>query len=326
MKLPVGQATNKNAFYDRIWTSKVASAFGLQRCRTMISGAAPLDPTLHRFLRAAFGTEIVQGFGMTETYAVSFVQLAGDYSVGNCGPPHPGLEACLQSVPDMDYLVTDTPNPRGELLVRGSPRFREYFKNPEETAKCIDSDGWFATGDIAEIDSMGRFAIIDRRKNVLKLAQGEYISPERIENVYMANSNILSQAYVHGDSTQAFLVSIFGVDPVTFAPFASSILHRTITPTDVGAIKAACKEPKIRQAILKQLDDIGQKNKFNSYEKVRACWLEIDPFTIENELLTPTMKLKRAQTAKRFKDVLNRLHEEVQRVKEGSKGKIKAML
>ena len=254
----------------------------------MVTGSAPLDPSLHQFLRAAFGNDFIQGYGLTETYAVSLAQIEGDFSVGNCGALATGNEACLVSVPDMDYLVTDSPNPRGELLIRGNTRFREYYRNPEETAKAIDADGWFSTGDIAEIDSMGRFKIIDRRKNVLKLAQGEYISPERIENVYLANSNILATAYVHGDSTQAFLVAIFGIDPATFAPYCSNILKRTIEPTDIESIKAAAKDPRVRKAVLKDLDKIGKKNKFNSFEKVRAVHLEVEPFTIENELLTPT--------------------------------------
>lgn len=288
MKLPPGKATNKHAIYDRIYTPKVASAFGLQRARGMVSGSAPLDPTLHQFLRAAFGSDIIQGYGLTETYAIGTAQLEGDMSAGNCGAMAPSMECCLQSVPDMDYLVTDSPNPRGELLLRGNTRFKEYYRNEQETAKAIDEDGWFRTGDIAEIDSMGRISIVDRVKNVLKLAQGEYISPERIENVYMANSNLIAQAYVHGDSTQAFLVSIFGVDPTTFAPFCSGILKKTIDPTDLDAVKAAAKDIRVRKAMVKELDRIGKKNKFNSYEKVRAVHLEIEPFTIENELLTPT--------------------------------------
>lgn len=288
MKLPFGKANNRHTLYDRIWTPKVTSAFGLQRCRRMVSGSAPLDPSLHQFLRAAFGNEFMQGYGLTETYAVGLCQSPDDFSTGTCGGLGPATEACLQSVPDMDYLVTDNPRPRGELLLRGTTLFREYYKSEKETAKAMTEDGWFRTGDIAEVDAVGRFSIIDRVKNVLKLSQGEYVSPERIENVYLANSNLFSQAYVHGNSTQAFLVSIFGIDPVTFAPFASRILNRTINSTDIVAVKDAAQDPRIRKACLKVLDDIGKKSKFNSYERVKAVHLEIDPFTIENELLTPT--------------------------------------
>lgn len=103
--------------------------------------------------------------------------MEGDLSVGNCGGVAPTLELCLLDVPDMEYYATDKPHPRGELLIRGSSLFNGYYKNEEETKKAMLPDGWFCTGDIATIDSRGRFKIIDRRKNVLKLAQGEYISP-----------------------------------------------------------------------------------------------------------------------------------------------------
>lgn len=288
MKLPPGKATNKHMLYDRIWTPKVASALGLQRARSMVTGSAPIDPSLQQFLRAVFAINFAQGYGLTETYSVSLGQMEGDFSAGNCGSFAPTVEGCLESVPDMDYLVTDSPNPRGELLLRGNVLFREYYKNEAETKKAVDADGWFHTGDIAEIDSMGRVKIVDRRKNVLKLAQGEYISPERIENVYLANFNVLAQAYVHGDSTQAFLVAIFGIDPAAFAPFASKILKKTIEPTDLAAVKAAAADLRVRKEVVKELDKIGKKNKFNSYERVRAVHLEIEPFTIDNELLTPT--------------------------------------
>lgn len=288
MKLPPGQATNKHFFWDRVYTPKVASAFGLQRARGMVSGSAPIDPTLHQFLRAAFGNDFIQGYGLTESYAVGLGQLENDYTSGNCGAVGVGIEVCLQSVPDMEYLVTDSPNPRGELLMRGTSLFREYYKNEAETAKALLPDGFFRTGDIAEIDSMGRVKIVDRVKNVLKLAQGEYVSPERIENVYLANSSILAQAFVHGDSTQAFLVSIFGVDPVAFAPFASAVLKKTIKPEDLEAMKAAASDARVKKAVVKELDKIGKKSKFNGWEKVRKVHLEIEPFTIENELLTPT--------------------------------------
>ncbi|CZT48853.1 related to long-chain-fatty-acid--CoA ligase FAA2 [Rhynchosporium secalis] len=310
MKLPPGQATNKHMFWDRVFTPKIAGAFGFQRCRGMVSGSAPIDPSLQQFLRAAFGNDFIQGYGLTETYAVSLAQLEGDFSSGNCGAVAVGMEVCLQSVPDMEYMVTDSPNPRGELLLRGNARFREYYRNEAETAKAIIEDGWFRTGDIAEIDSMGRVKIVDRVKNVLKLAQGEYVSPERIENVYLANTNILAQAFVHGDSTQAFLVSVFGVDPVAFAPFASAVLKKTIKAEDLEAVKAAAKDKKVRKAVVKELDKIGKKNKFNSYERVRAVHLEVEPFTIDNELLTPTLKLKRPQTAKKFRAELDRMYEE----------------
>jgi long-chain acyl-CoA synthetase len=280
--------TVKHAFYDRIWGKKVAAALGLDRARTMVTGSAPLDPSLQQFLRIVFANNFVQGYGLTESYAASICQVQGDLSAGSCGAVLPSVEACLQSVPDMDYLVSDKPHPRGELLVRGHTLFNGYYKNEEETQKAMTKDGWFKTGDIATIDALGRFTIIDRRKNVLKLAQGEYISPERIEGIYLNGCNYLAQAYVHGDSVQTFLVAIFGVQPDMFAPFASKILGKEVSATDFAQIKAAAAEEKVRQAVLRDLDRIGRKNKFAGYEKVKNCYLYLEPFSIENELLTPT--------------------------------------
>ncbi|KAK4186602.1 putative long-chain-fatty-acid--CoA ligase [Podospora australis] len=311
MKQPVGKATNKHFVYDRIFTNKVLKGVGLQRARTMVSGSAQLDPDVHTFLRAAFGNNFVQGFGMTETYAVGTVQYPNDFTTGNIGPPCPGVELCIESVPDYEYTVEDKPNPRGELLMRGPIIFKEYFRNPEETAKTIEPDGWFHTGDIVEVDSMGRFKIIDRKKNVLKLAQGEYISPERIENVYMGSTNLVAMAFVHGEGKESSLVGIFGIDPVHFAPFASKILKQTIAAEDKAALKVAANDPRVKAAFLKLLDQIGKSHKFNNFEKVKNVYLDIEPFSIENELLTPTLKLKRPQTARAFRAEIDRMYEEI---------------
>ncbi|KAI2641954.1 AMP-binding enzyme [Xylaria nigripes] len=311
MELAPGKAHNKHLLYDRIWTPKVRAAVGMDRCRTMVSGSAQLDPDVQKFLRAAFGNNFVSGYGLTESYASSACQMENDFSVANNGPPLPSTEICLESQPDLEYLVTDKPRPRGELLLRGTSIFREYYKNEAETQKALEADGWFHTGDIAEIDELGRIKIIDRKKNVLKLSQGEYISPERIENVYMGSSNLIAMAYVHGEGTQSALVGIFGMDPVSFAPFASEIIKKPIAPGDIPAIKAAGKDPRVIQAVLKHLDGIARTHKFNGYERVKNCVLDVEPFSIENELLTPTLKLKRPQTARKFKPEIDRMYVEI---------------
>ena len=302
--------SNKHAFYDRIWGKKVGAALGLDRAKTMVSGSAPLDPSLQQFLQIVFANRIFQGYGLTESYAVSICQQEGDLKTGTCGGVAPGTEACLLSVPDMEYTVDDGPLPRGELLIRGPCVFKEYFKNPEETAKAFTDDGWFKTGDIASIDDLGRFQIIDRRKNVLKLAQGEYVSPERIEGVLLSGCNYLAQAFVHGDSLQTFLVAIAGVQPDIFAPYASKVLNSSIGPTDMEAIRAACANEKVKAAVLKDLDKVSRKNKLMGYERVKNVRLEVEPFSIDNETLTPTLKLKRPVAARKFRGVLDGLYEE----------------
>lgn len=281
-------ATERHAIYDRIWTRKVASALGLDRVKDMASGSAPLDPTVHNFMRVATGANFVEGYGLTESYAMVITQNMEDRSVGNCGGLNVCMEACLASLPDMEYTVDDKPYPRGELLLRGNHMFREYFKDPEETAAAMTEDGWFRTGDVCSIDALGRFKIIDRRKNVLKLAQGEYISPERLEGVLLAEHTYLAQAFVHGDSTQSSLVGIFGVQPDTFAGFASKVLQQDIKPTDLEQIKSVLGDDRLRKAVLKDFERTAKKHKFAGYERVRNLALMFEPFAVENNLLTPT--------------------------------------
>ncbi|KAF9890182.1 hypothetical protein FE257_006343 [Aspergillus nanangensis] len=279
------KATAKHALYDRIWSKKVAAALGLERARMMVSGSAPLDPSLHNFLRVATGADVLQGYGLTETYAMACAQSRNDLTAGNCGRLAPCTEACLLSLPDMEYSVDDKPFPRGELLLRGANVFQEYFKNPEETSKAITEDGWFRTGDVCTIDEMGRIVIIDRRKNVLKLAQGEYISPERLEGVYLSELGYFAQGYIHGDSVETFLVGIFGVQPDMFSAFASKVLGRDVPESEVQSV---LNDEKIRKAVLKDLDRVAKKHKLAGYERVKNCALMLEPFTVENNLLTPT--------------------------------------
>ncbi|KAG8423232.1 medium-chain fatty acid-CoA ligase faa2 [Metarhizium acridum] len=321
MKAAPGQASNTHFFWDRIWTRKVRAAVGLDNAHTMISGSAQLDPDVQEFLRAAFANTFQQGWGMTETYATGTVQMKGDFSTGNVGPPMGDVELCLESVPEFDYTVHDKPNPRGELLVRGPAVFKEYYKNEEETKKVLEADGWFHTGDICEIDKLGRFKIIDRKKNVLKLSQGEYISPERIENVYSANTNLINMGYVHGDAKESTLVAIFGVDPENFPAWASKVLGRTVS-NDPSDMRAAAKDPKTRQAFLKVLDNIGRKHKFNSFEKVRGVYLDVEPFSIDNELLTPTLKLKRPQAAKKYRAEIDAMYAEINNAQPAGSAKL----
>lgn len=304
---------NTHAVYDRIWGRKVTAALGMDRVDLMVSGSAPLDPGLQQFLRVVFGNHFLQGYGLTETYAVGLAQQPGDMSAGTCGAVAPCMEACLMDVPEMEYLHTDTPRPRGELLLRGNALFREYFRDEAETRKAILPDGWFRTGDICSVDELGRFAVVDRVKNVMKLAHGEYISPERIENVYLANCSWLAQAYVHGESSKDHLVAIFGVDPDTFAPFAQRVLGggAQLSAADKPGLLAVAQDVGVRKAVLQELDRVAKKSRFNGYERVRNCYLYLEPFTIENELLTPTLKLKRPQSAKRYRADLERLYEEL---------------
>jgi long-chain acyl-CoA synthetase len=284
----ITKQTNKHGLWDRLFFSRVAAQVGLQRCHTMVSGSAPLDPVLHQFLRVCLYTNFGQGYGLTETFASTLCQLEGDFTAGNCGGPLPGVEACLRDVPDMEYLSTDLPRPRGELMIRGPILMKGYWRNEEKTKETMTEDGWFATGDIAEVDNMGRFYIIDRRKELMKLAQGEYISPERIENVILSNLGYLQSGYIHGESDKAFVVGMFGIEPEGFAPWASKITGHKFDMYDVPAMQKACKDHRVIKEAMKDLTHIAKTHKLNRWEWCKAAHLSLDPFTEENGLLTPT--------------------------------------
>lgn len=301
--------TISHAIYDRIWAKKVAKAIGMHKVRGVVSGSAPIAPELLDFLRIVFVNDFIQGYGLTESYAVGVGQLVQDNSSGSCGPPACIVECRLRDVPDMGYTAKDAQGPRGELLLRGPGIFREYYKSPEKTAECLDSEGWFATGDICSVDKLGRFTIIDRVKNLLKLAQGEYVSPERIENNICNNTNLFTQAFVYGDSFQSYLVGVFGVDPINFVPFAEKVLGRQVDEKDLPII---LNDLKIRKAVIALLERINKKTKASGFEKVRNVHLAIEPFSIANEILTPTLKLKRPQAKNAFEAELKKLYEEVE--------------
>ncbi|TQV90699.1 hypothetical protein V2A60_006910 [Cordyceps javanica] len=311
MKLPMGQAYNTHWFYDRLWTAKVKAAMGFDRLRAMGGGSAPIDPQVQTFLGAALAIPFAQAYGMTESSGVATCQLKGDFETGHVGPPMPCVEICLESVPELDYRVGDAPRPRGEILMRGPSIFGGYFKNDAENAKALEPDGWFHTGDIAEIDELGRIKIIDRKKNILKMSQGEYVAPERIENIYAANCGMIANGLVHGDSSESTLVGIFGVEPESFAAFASKIVGREVAPADLALVKEAAAHPAVKKEFLRILEDIGRKKKLAGYERIKNLTLAVEPFSVENELLTPTLKLKRQQAAKAYRADIVRMYKEI---------------
>ena len=250
---------SRHMFWDAVWSRKIRAALG-GRLRLLITGSALAPRDTMNFLRAALGIDICDGYGLTESSACATICLPGDCVPGHVGPPVPCNEIRLKDVPDMGYRSSDKPNPRGEIQLRGTAIFKGYFKDTAKTDEVLDEEGWFSTGDVGEVDSLGRFYIVDRVKSFLKLAQGEYVSPGRIESLLAAHE-LVAQVFVHGDSLQSWLVAIIGPNPDTFAPWASKILDRTIRPEDTTAINEACKDRKIRDAFLRVLDKISRQKK-----------------------------------------------------------------
>ncbi|KAG2232064.1 hypothetical protein BDF21DRAFT_492852 [Thamnidium elegans] len=295
-----------HAFWDRLIFNKVKQALG-GNVRIMVTGSAPIGKDVMQFLRVALCCDIREGYGATETCAASTIHYPNEYKAGHIGGPFTCNEIKLLDVPEMNYLSTD-PLPRGEICIRGPNVFKGYYKDEEKTREAIDEDKWFHTGDIGLINERGCIVIIDRKKNIFKLAQGEYIAPEKIENIYVKES-VIGQIYLHGDSLQSSLVAIVVPDPETLDTLVASKLPQ------VHAKKLSyaelCKVPEVNALILAAMTKVGKKAELRGFEQAKAIFLESEPFSVENNLLTPTFKVKRPQAKMHYEAKIAELYEVV---------------
>ncbi|AQK57327.1 AMP-binding protein [Zea mays] len=295
---------NPSPMWDKLVFNKIKARLG-GRMRLMTSGASPLSPDVMEFLRICFG-EVLEGYGMTETSCVISTMNIGDRSIGHVGSPNPSCEVKLVDVPEMNYTSEDQPYPRGEICVRGPIIFCGYYKDEVQTREVIDEDGWLHTGDIGLWLPGGRLKIIDRKKNIFKLAQGEYIAPEKIENVY-AKCKFIAQCFIYGDSFNSSLVAIVAVEPDVLKAWAAS---EGIQYED---LRQLCADPRATAAVLADMDSIAKEAQLRGFEFAKAVTLVAEPFTLDNGLLTPTFKVKRPQAkayfAKEISDMYARLLE-----------------
>lgn len=299
---------NTHGIWDSLVFSKVRAVLG-GRVEQIITGSAPIDPKVLDFLRVSLSCEIFDGYGATETCAALSISIPGEYRSGSVGAPMPCCEVKLIDVPEMGYLATDQPHPRGEICVRGSNIFKGYYKSPEQTEAALDSDGWYYTGDIALLDKRHLIKIIDRKKNIFKLSQGEYVAPEKIEGVYSSHPLIM-QIFVFGDSLQPHLVGIVVPDPEAFLPWAREKFGNSANSTGSELELAHyCRDPQVNAAIVKELADQATKGKLNGFERVHAIHMEPEPFSADNGFITPTFKLKRHEISKHYKPIIQALYD-----------------
>ncbi|CEP11641.1 hypothetical protein [Parasitella parasitica] len=304
-------------FWDRLIFNKVKSALG-GHVRILVTGSAPIGKDVMQFLRVALCCDIREGYGATETCAASTIHYPNEFKAGHIGAPFTCNEVKLVDVPEMSYLSTD-PYPRGEICIRGPNVFKGYYKDAEKTKEAIDEEGWYHTGDIGLVNERGSIVIIDRKKNIFKLAQGEYIAPEKIENVY-AKDPIIGQIYLHGDSLQSSLVAIVVPDPETLATTVQAKLPH------IHAKKLSfpelCKVPEVVALVLNQMTKVGKKAELRGFEQAKALYLESEPFAVENDLLTPTFKVKRPQAKKIYEEKIAELYDTLNSQVESAKAKL----
>uniref|UniRef100_A0A8C2B2D2 Arachidonate--CoA ligase n=1 Tax=Cyprinus carpio TaxID=7962 RepID=A0A8C2B2D2_CYPCA len=289
----------KDSMWDKLIFSKVQASLG--GCvRLMITGAAPVSPTVLTFLRAALGCQFYEGYGQTECTAGCTMSLPGDWTAGHVGAPLPCNFVKLVDVAEMNYFAA---NGEGEVCVKGSNVFQGYLKDQEQTSEAIDKDGWLHTGDVGKWLPNGTLKIIDRKKHIFKLAQGEYIAPEKIENIY-SRSDPVAQVFVHGDSLQACLVGIVVPDPDFLPGWAKK---RGIE----GSYTEMCKSKELKNAILEDIIRLGKEAGLKSFEQVRDIALHMEMFSVQNGLLTPTLKAKRAELRNHFKQQTDQLYAKI---------------
>jgi len=279
----------KDTIWDRkVLTPKLQVKLG-GKCHTIVCGAAPLDPEVRGFVREIFGCYFIEGYGQTENAAAGCGTMFANYcnEDGCIGVPAPWTGIKLVDVPEMNYLAAEG---KGEICFRGGNLMKGYYKNEEKTKETIDKEGWLHSGDIGMWSENGQLKIIDRKKNIFKLAQGEYVAPERLEGIYAKHPSV-QQIFIHGDSKEATLVAV-------------------IVP-DAAAFEALGKD---KAELMKQINSHAKENdKLKGFEMIRGCVIETELFSVENELLTPTQKAKRPQLLKKYGVSLEALYGEMKR-------------
>nr|XP_046179075.1 long-chain-fatty-acid--CoA ligase 1-like isoform X2 [Oncorhynchus gorbuscha]XP_046179076.1 long-chain-fatty-acid--CoA ligase 1-like isoform X2 [Oncorhynchus gorbuscha] len=289
----------RDSIWDKLIFRKVQASLG-GRVRLMITGAAPVSATVLTFLRAALGCQLYEGYGQTECTAGCTMTVPGDWTAGHVGAPLPCNSVKLVDVAEMNYLAA---NGEGEVCVKGANVFLGYLKDPEKTEEAIDANGWVHTGDIGKWLPNGTLRIVDRKKHIFKLAQGEYIAPEKIENIY-TRSDAVAQVFVHGDSLQACLVAIIVPDPDFLPGWAKK---RGLE----GSYGDLCNNMDVKKAILEDLLKLGKDSGLKSFEQVKDITLFTEMFSIQNGLLTPTLKAKRAELRNYFREHIDKLYSKI---------------
>ncbi|XP_061366195.1 long chain acyl-CoA synthetase 1-like [Gastrolobium bilobum] len=269
------------------------------RVRLIISGGAPLSSEVEEFLRVTSCAFVCQGYGLTETCGPTTLAFPDEMCMlGTVGPISVYNELQLVEVPEMGYNPLGSP-PCGEICVRGKTIFTRYYKNPELTREAI-TDGWFHTGDIGELHPNGVIKIVDRKKNLIKLSQGEYIALEHLENVY-GITPIIEDVWVYGNSFKSVLVAVVVPNEEITKKWAYSNGH-------MAPFSNLCSLDQLKKYVLSELKLTAERNKLKGFEHIKGVILEPRPFDMERDLVTATMKKKRNNMLKYYQVEIDELY------------------
>jgi long-chain acyl-CoA synthetase len=274
----------KSAVADKLVFSKILARLG-GNVKYVVSGGAPLSAELAAFFIGA-GVEILEGYGLTETSPVIAVNRPDKRRIGTVGPIIPGVEVKIA--------------PDGEILSRGPHIMKGYWNNPEATAQAIDSEGWFHTGDIGEIDKDGFLKITDRKKDILINAYGKNIAPQPLEAL-LKSSPYVGTPVLIGDRRK-FLIALIVPNFEKLERDAASMGVQYNTREELVG------HDRVKSLIQSELDRFNQN--LDRQEKIRRFALLPRDFTIEEDEITPSLKVKRKVIDKKYKHVIDKLYED----------------
>ncbi|MFB8025106.1 AMP-dependent synthetase/ligase [Streptomyces sp. NPDC056465] len=273
----------KHKVADTLVFAKIREAFG-GRLRACISGSAALAPDIGLFFSGA-GIHILEGYGLTESSAASFVNPGEAYRTGTVGKPLPGTEV----------RIADD----GEILLRGPGLMEGYHRLPEKTAEVLESDGWFHTGDIGELSQDGYLRITDRKKDLIKTSGGKYIAPAEVEGQFKAVCPFVSNILVHG-ADRNFCTALIALDEPTILGWAQ---ENGLGGKPYADVVASPQAVELIEGYVKRLNEGLQR--WQTIKKFRLLPRDLD---IEHGELTPSLKLKRPVVEREYKDLIDDMY------------------
>eukprot|EP01091_Cochliopodium_minus_P014737 TRINITY_DN5050_c0_g2_i1.p1 TRINITY_DN5050_c0_g2~~TRINITY_DN5050_c0_g2_i1.p1 ORF type:complete len:710 (+),score=226.12 TRINITY_DN5050_c0_g2_i1:1-2130(+) len=295
----------RNSIWDILVFNKIKKKLG-GKVRLLLSGGAPLTEELWEFSKVAFGAKVLQGYALTETSAAASITNLNDMTL-SAGSIVPSVEIRLEDWEEGEY--TREKNGCGEIWIRGPSVFVGYYNNEEKTKEDLDSDGWFHTGDIGFFTEEGNLKIVDRKKNIFKLANGEYIPTEKIENTYNS-SDLISQIFIHGESTKNHLIAI--LVPVEF----KVVEWCNENDKKFTSLKEFFENEEFYRAYEKLINEdmarVAKTGNLKGPEVPKKIIITTTAWNPENDLTTPTMKIKRQALKKKFEKEIKEAYEEIE--------------
>lgn len=273
--------------------------------RDMLSGGAPLSGDTQRFINICMGTPIGQGYGLTETCAGATFSEWDDTTVGRVGPPIPNCYIKLINWEEGGYTIMDSPMPRGEIVIGGPSVTLGYFQNQAKTDEVykVDENGmrWFYTGDIGQFHPDGCLEIVDRKKDIVKLQHGEYVSLGKVEAILVV-SPYVENIMLHADPFHSYVVALIVASQTALENWAKK---EGIQYTDIADL---CQKQEAVKEVLLSLQKVGKSAKLERIEIPTKIKLLSEPWTPESGLVTAALKLKRENLKKRFAEDLKALY------------------